>query len=83
MGRPSRATLALLGFLVIAGFLLTTEHRAHLFGILPFLLLLACPLIHLFMHGGHGNGAHNHADDSTLERHDEHAGHRASKDDVR
>ncbi len=46
--------LALIGFLIVAGFFLFTEHRAHLFGFLPFLLLLACPLLHLF-HGGHGN----------------------------
>jgi len=46
----------LLGFLVIAGFFLVTEHTAHLLGILPYLLLLACPLLHFF-HGGHG-GAH-------------------------
>jgi hypothetical protein len=50
----SRAGLALLAFLVIAAFFLFTEHRAHLFGILPYLLLLACPLLHLLMHGGHG-----------------------------
>jgi hypothetical protein len=31
-----------------------TEHRAHVLGALPFLLLLACPLLHLFHHGGHG-----------------------------
>ena len=46
--------LALLGFLAIATFFLFTEHRAHFFGILPYLLLLACPLLHLFMHGKHG-----------------------------
>ena len=46
--------LALLGFLAIAVFFLFTEHRAHFFGILPYLLLLACPLLHLFMHGKHG-----------------------------
>jgi hypothetical protein len=46
--------LALLAFLAIAAFFLFTEHRAHFFGILPYLLLLACPLLHLFMHGKHG-----------------------------
>ena len=57
----SRAGLVLVGFLVIAGALLFTEHRAHLFGFLPFLLLLACPLMHLFMHHGHGgHGQHRH-----------------------
>ncbi len=53
-----RATLALCLFLAIAGFFLWTEHRAHLFGILPYLLLLACPFIHLFMHRGHGSHRH-------------------------
>lgn len=49
-----RTILVTLGFLLIAGFFLQTEHRAHLFGILPFLLILiACPLLHFFMHGGH------------------------------
>ena len=40
-------------FLVIAAFFLFEEHRAHMLGALPFLLLLACPLMHLFMHHGH------------------------------
>jgi hypothetical protein len=44
----------LIGFLAIAAFFLWTEHRAHLLGILPFLLLLACPLMHLFHHRHHG-----------------------------
>jgi len=51
----SRAGLVLLGFLVIAGVLLFTEHRAHVLGASLWLVLLACPLLHLFMHGGHGS----------------------------
>ena len=55
----SRAGLVMIGFLVIAGALLFTEHRAHVFGILIFLPLLACPLMHIFMHHGHGgHGGH-------------------------
>ena len=45
-----------LGWLVLAaaaGWFLWEEHRAHLLGVLPYLLLLACPLMHLFMHHGH------------------------------
>ena len=58
-------------FLAIAAFFLVSEHRAHLLGALPFLLLLACPLMHLFMHHGHGeHGAHG--------SHDEH-GERSEK----
>ncbi len=58
MPRPfwrSRTGLALLGFLAIAGFFLFTEHRAHALGILPFALLLLCPLLHFFGHSGHGH----------------------------
>ncbi|MFO1151053.1 MAG: DUF2933 domain-containing protein [Alsobacter sp.] len=45
--------------LAIAAFYLLTEHQAHLFGVLPFLFLLACPLMHMFMHKGHGgHGGH-------------------------
>jgi Protein of unknown function (DUF2933) len=51
----SRSGLALLAFLGIAGFFLVTEHRAHVFGALPYLLLLACPLMH-FLHRGHSGG---------------------------
>ena len=47
-----------IGFLLVAGYFLMMEHKAHLAGVLgflPFLLLLACPLMHLFMHHGHGH----------------------------
>ena len=47
----------LVGFLAIGAFFFLTEHRAHLLGIFPYLLLLACPLLH-FLHGGHGGHAH-------------------------
>ena len=50
----SRSGVVLLAFLAIAAFFLIREHTAHVLGILPYLLLLACPLLHLFMHGGHG-----------------------------
>ncbi|MBI3898371.1 MAG: DUF2933 domain-containing protein [Gammaproteobacteria bacterium] len=52
----SRTGLVLMGFIAIAGFFLATEHRAHLFGWLPFILLALCPLMHLFGHGGHDHG---------------------------
>ena len=39
-----------------------TEHTAHVFGALPYVLLLACPLMHVYMHGGHGDhGSHDDA----------------------
>jgi len=54
MALKSRAGLVLMGFLIIAGALAFTEHRTHVLGLLAWLPLLACPLMHLFMHGGHG-----------------------------
>lgn len=50
-----RSRWALWGFLAVAAFFLWTEHRAHVMGLLPYLLLLACPLMHLFHHHGHGH----------------------------
>lgn len=55
----SRSGLVLLAFLAIAAFFVVTEHTAHALGALPYLLLLACPLLH-FLHGGHGRGHGNH-----------------------
>lgn len=68
----SRSGLALLAFLGIATFYLVTEHTAHFFGIVPYLLLLLCPLLHLFMHGGHGDHT-GHAAGTTAQSN--HAGH--------
>ncbi|MHB2168992.1 DUF2933 domain-containing protein [Alsobacter sp. R-9] len=49
----SPAGLGLAVLLAVAAFYLLTEHQAHLFGVLPYLFLLACPLMHMFMHRGH------------------------------
>ncbi len=54
-----------LALAVVLGFFLFTEHRAHLFGALPFLLVLLCPLMHLFMHHGHGGRTHGSSEPST------------------
>ena len=77
-----RTVIATAGFLLIAAFFLATEHRAHLFGILPFLLILACPLLHVFMHGGHG--PHDSPRDrSASPTGGRHAGHGAKPEDIR
>jgi hypothetical protein len=41
------ACIAAVALLAIA-----IDHRAHALGVLPYLLLLACPFMHL-LHGGH------------------------------
>ena len=55
----SRYAIGLLVMGAIAAYFLMSEHRAHFFAALPF-LLLACPLMHIFMHGGHGSGHADH-----------------------
>lgn len=50
------AGMALATAALIAGFYLLREHWGHARGYWPYLLLLACPLMHL-MHG-HGHGGH-------------------------
>ena len=57
----------------IAAFFLLTPHQAHVFDLLPWVFLLACPLMHLLMHRGHNrHGAGRDQDDSTAS----HIGHR-------
>ena len=62
----SRTGWVTLAFLGIVAFFLLSEHWAHFFGILPYLLLLLCPFMHLFMHHGHsthggaGEGGSDH-----------------------
>lgn len=51
--------IALLVALAVVGFYLLTEHTAHLLGFLPYMFVLACPLMHVFMHHGH-NGHNGH-----------------------
>ena len=65
----SRYAIGLLVMGAIATYFLLSEHRAHFLGALPLLLLLSCPLIHVFMHHGHndhgGGHAHHHGGEAT------------------
>lgn len=57
-----------IAFVAIGGYFLWTEHRAHLWSILPFLILLLCPIMHLF----HGHGGHGHSGDGGKDDHSSH-----------
>lgn len=65
----SRSSIALLVFGAVASFYLLTEHTAHALGVLPYLVLLACPLMHLFHHGHH----HHHDEGGRSSQEDHHA----------
>jgi len=49
--------IACLFFLGAGAYFLLTEHTAHVVPYLPWLILLLCPLMHLFHHGGHSHGS--------------------------
>lgn len=57
LGRKSRFSRSVLAFIALLGIALVfllSEHRAHALGWLPLILLVACPFLHMFLHGGHG-----------------------------
>ena len=56
----SRSSIGLIVLSSVALYFLLTEHRAHFVGALPVILLLACLLMHVFMHGGHGGHGGGH-----------------------
>jgi hypothetical protein len=47
--------IACLFFMVATGYFLFMEHRAHIVPYLPYLIILLCPLMHIFHHRGHGH----------------------------
>ena len=49
---------ALMSAAVIVAFYVLREHWEHALGLLPYAILLACPLMHLF----HGHGGLKHKD---------------------
>ena len=54
--KPKKLIGAVIMLGLIGAFVLLREHWAHIAGYWPYLLLLACPLMHLFHgHGGHGS----------------------------
>ncbi len=47
--------ITLIFFLVVGGYFLVREHWAHIGSNWIWLVLLACVVMHIFMHGGHNN----------------------------
>ncbi len=59
-------------FMSFIAYLLIAEHWAHIVPYLPYLILLLCPLMHFFMHGGHGHGHGDPEEHSSHENHTDH-----------
>lgn len=45
---------------IAASVYLYLVHKDHVLALLPYAFLAACPLMHMFMHRGHGHGGHSH-----------------------
>ncbi len=50
----------LLGVATLVGGYAAIWHGQHVVALLPFLVVAACPLTHLLMHGRHGSHHHGH-----------------------
>lgn len=50
-------------FFVVAGYFLIMEHRAHIGDNWIWLILLACPLVHVFMHRSHDEHHHSNKEE--------------------
>lgn len=72
--------LACIVMIAAALYFLLVEHGEHVLPYLPFLIILLCPLMHLFMHKHHhnGDGAHSHPDTEEAYRRGLEAGRKAS-----
>jgi|TARA_R110002072_G_scaffold250109_2_gene408975 hypothetical protein len=70
MARPSGYWTSLHGLTTLtliaaALYFLFVEHAGHFLPYLPFMIILLCPLMHVFMHKGHGGQdlrKHQHQD---------------------
>ncbi len=62
----TRTGITAIGFALVGAFYVLREHWGHALGALPYLLILACPLMHLFMHRGqHRHGGNPDAAPNT------------------
>ena len=59
---PNMLVSACWALAAVAAAYVLIVHRAHVLEWLPFGLLLACPLMHIFRHGRHNHHQHGPAD---------------------
>lgn len=62
--RATPARITFWALIAIAAAFLLYEHRLHVLGYWPLAIFVLCPVLHLWMHRGHGgdgpSGGHNH-----------------------
>lgn len=83
MNRKARSWASLhgMGTAILVGaalYFVVVEHSGHVLRYLPFLIILLCPLMHLFMHKGHGGH-----DTQVVQDHDTDAAYRRGLEEGR
>lgn len=66
-GMNSWMLIGIMASAAVALFLLLPDHAPHLLRLLPYLLLAACPLMHVFMRGRHGHGNHGSGSNASVD----------------
>jgi hypothetical protein len=61
-------SIVMVGVFAFGVALLASQHLQHIVGVLPYLLLLACPLMHLFGHGHHHHSGTDRASTKPAEK---------------
>lgn len=72
----TRTGIITLVLFAVTVFISIVEHLGHVVELLPFILLFLCPLLHLFMHAGHGKHNSNSMKDDgsgTMQNHEGHS----------
>ncbi len=54
MSRKMKIGMIISAVLVTGVVLFWGEHKVHILRYAPYMILLLCPIMHLFMHGKHG-----------------------------
>ena len=58
VGTTAWSKIALFVIVAAAAIYLLTGHEAHALVVVPYVLIVACPLMHMLMHRGHGQASH-------------------------
>jgi len=65
--------ILLIGLALTGGYILWGKYQEQLYAFLPYLVLLLCPLMHIFLHRGHGGqDNHKHQTSKTIDPKDTH-----------
>jgi hypothetical protein len=73
ISRLSWTHILLTGVALTGGYIFWGNYQEQFYAFLPYLILLLCPLMHIFLHRGHGGqNIHKHQAKKTIDSKDTH-----------